>query len=436
LLAVGVVIGLLRQRSASPSERVHPLLTWTLLLFGLGVMSGVLAGLISNAELRWILQGLRNFIVLPAGILIGYCFLLTPRSCVQFTWVQIAGGVAAATAVLLFFHRGASESTDTTGSINKLRAIVYVAQYAGVAGPLLLFTVISRVQLTRTWLAVLLCGFCLVGQFATLSRADWVATMAGVLAIYVLLPSYRPHGKLVAALVGPPIVVLFLWLGLIFASAVAGRDFEAQMAQRLASLLPGQTPGVKVKAWDSRLYGIQKELEIWSHSPIIGGGFGATDILVHRLGDWGGLSYRHNAWTSTLAQTGLPGFAACTCMVFGTIVVGRRLARDGVDRGYVLIGAFAVITGVYYLFLGMSTQSFNQMRWGIPLSIMCGAALRARSLQVTQMRATEAYAAGGYGPDGYGDGENGAAAGYDEYGQPDAAPAGAYANEHYYGPNY
>ena len=120
LLAVGVVIGLLRQRSASPSERVHPLLTWTLLLFGLGVISGVLAGLISNAELRWILQGLRNFIVLPAGILIGYCFLLTPRSCVQFTWVQIAGGVAAATAVLLFFHRGASESTDTT--LNKLQS--------------------------------------------------------------------------------------------------------------------------------------------------------------------------------------------------------------------------------------------------------------------------------------------------------------------------
>src|SRR3954464_12312304 len=184
LLAAGMVIGLLRQRSSSPAERVHPLLTWTLLLFGLGTIAGVLAGLISNAELRWILQGLRNFIVLPAGILIGYCFLLTPRSCVRFTWVQIAGGVAAAVAVLLFFRRGASESSD--GTINKLRAIAYVSQYAGLGAGLLLFTVISRIRLMPPWLAIVLCGFCLVGQFATLSRSDWVATISGVLAIYVL----------------------------------------------------------------------------------------------------------------------------------------------------------------------------------------------------------------------------------------------------------
>src|SRR5215210_4618724 len=197
LLGLGVVIGLLRQRAASPTERIHPLLTWVLVLFGLGIIAGVLGAVVANAELRWLLQSLRNFIVLPAGVLIGYFFMLTPRSLMRFTWVQVVGGLAAAVTVLLYFHRNAS--SDTTANINKLRAVLYVSQYAGIAAALLLFTVFARVPLMRTWLAVLLCGFCMVGQFATLSRSDWVSTLAAVGSVYLLLPSYRPHGKLVAA---------------------------------------------------------------------------------------------------------------------------------------------------------------------------------------------------------------------------------------------
>jgi hypothetical protein len=429
LLLVGVIVGLWSHRHATPTDGVHPLLTWLLVLFGAATVAGIMGTLIANAELRWMLTGMRNWVSLPTCILIGYCLLLHPRSCLRFSYVHVIGGIAAASVVLWHFTRSAS--LYGSDSLARLRTIVYVTNYAGIAGALLLFTIISRIRILPTWLAIVISGFCVVGQFGTLTRSDWVATMAGVLAIYVLLPSFRPHGKLMTALVVPPLVVLFLWGGLMFASAVAGRSFEQKMAQRFESLLPGKsTSGVRDKAWDSRLYGIRRELEIWRRSPIIGGGFGATDILTYRLGDVGGISssFRHNAWTSTLAESGTIGFAAIACMVFGTIVVGRRLAKDGVDRGYVLMGALAVIAGSYYLVLGMSTQSFNQMRWGIPIGIICGATLRARAMQLSHLRALHMAAAETSMPEDE-DGHD-----YDYGGQPAPvpAPAGAYAADSYY----
>lgn len=403
LLGVGLLVALVARRNAVPTYRVHPAMTWTLVLFAAGTFAGMLGALISNAELRWMLTGMRNWVVLPISILIGYCLILAPRACTRFSYVQVWAGVATSVVILLFFHSRAA--VDTTGDVNRLRAIAYVSNYAGLAGTLLLFALISNIRMFPAWLTLGMAGFCFIGQFATLTRSDWLATMAGVGAIYVLLPSYRPRGKLIAAVVGPPLVAAFLWLGLIFASTVAGRDFEAKVINRVYSMLPGQHQGVTAKAWDTRLEGIQKEMQIWARSPIIGGGFGATDVLRYRRFEIAGYAYRHNAWTSTLAESGIIGFAAISCMVGGMIVAGRRLARDSRDKGYVLIGALGVITGVHYLFHGLATQSFNQMRWGIPLAIVCGVVLRARAMQLTEARLLQEqyYASDAYGA-GYGDG--------------------------------
>lgn len=423
LLGLGVLFAVIGRRNAYPTDRAHPLLIWLVVLFSLGTLGGVLGAIVSNAELRWLMTGMRNFMALPAGIFIGYCLLLTPRSTTRFAQLQVWAGVGTAVVILLFFHSKATSLT-AADSLNRLRAIAYVANYAGLAGALLLFAIIAKVRLLPVWLAAALCGLCFIGQFATLSRSDWLAAAASVVAIFVLLPTLRPGGKLAAALIGPPLVVIFLWVGLILASMVVGRDFEARMAERVVSLLPGQKSGSEMKAWDTRLEGIRKELAVWRRSPLIGGGFGATDVIRFRHGDWAGLGFRHNSWTHTLAETGLPGFAAICCLVFGTIIVGRRLARTGVDRGYVLIGALGVITGTYYLVHGLATQSFNQMRWGIPLAIVCGVTLRARAMQLTHLRALEAEQAAAYGAalEGYD---------YDDHGA-HPAPQPAYAAESYY----
>ena len=429
LLGLGVLVALVGRGGAWPAGRLHPLMLWTMLLFGAATAGGIMGALLSNAELRWMMTGMRNWVSLGLSVYIGYNLLLQPRSVARFCYLHVIAGVATAVVILLFFHSAAS-SLGSQDSLNKLRTMAYVQVYAGLGGALVLFAIIARIRMFPTWAAVLLCGFSFVGLFATLSRSDWVAAIACVAAMYLLLPTFRPGGKVVAAIVGPPIIVAFLWVGLIAASAVTGRDFEAEMVARVESMLPGaRTNANRFKAWDSRLEGIQKELRVWRSSPIIGGGFGATDVLRFRYGDHAGLSYRHNSWTSTLAETGVIGFAAVSCLVFGLVVVGRRLARDGVHQAYVLIGALAVITGAFYLIHGMATQSFNQMRWGIPLGIICGAALRARAMQLTEMSLAHdpgydpAYDASGAGAAYPAYGYDGA---YDPY-----PPAGAHAADSY-----
>ena len=38
----------------------------------------------------------------------------------------------------------------------------------------------------------------------------------------------------------------------------------------------------------------------------------------------------------------------------------------------------------------MATQSFNQMRWAIPLGLVCGVVLRTRAMQLTLLRQYQA----------------------------------------------
>lgn len=384
LLALGLLVAIVDRRNFVATDRTHPLLGWIVIAFGAATLAGAFGAMSSNVELRWLLTAMRNWITMPMSVLIGYFLLPNPRSAGRFTYLHVLAGVGTALFILLFFR---SKAQDSSGDINLLRAVAYVTNYAGLAATLLLFTIIGRIPMFPAWLAIGLCGFCFIGQLATLSRSDWLATTAGVLAIYFLLPSFRPRGKLVAALVGPPLIALFVWVGLLVASAATGRDFEKQMADRVVSMLPGErsSPSQK-KAWDTRLSSALQELRWWAKSPVTGGGFGIHDAKRGTLSRSQMEGLRHNTWVSTLAETGILGFGAMACVVIGTVVVGRRVVRDALDRDSVLVGALAVITGSHFLFHGLATMSFNQMRWAIPLGVVCGVILRTRAMQLTQIR--------------------------------------------------
>ena len=69
-------------------------------------------------------------------------------------------------------------------------------------------------------------------------------------------------------------------------------------------------------------------------------------------------------------------------LCLGQIVLGWRMVKLRIERGFVYIGALGVITGVYYFFHGMATMSFNQMRFAIPLAITCGVVFRSRAMQL------------------------------------------------------
>ena len=142
---------------------------------------------------------------------------------------------------------------------------------------------------------------------------------------------------------------------------------------------------MRVKAWDSRLIGIQKELAIWQRSPVMGGGFGVTDIERFRRGEWAGSAFRHNTWTSTLAESGVFGFAAISALIFGSMVVGRRLGATGFSRATCSSGALAVITGCTTCSTdwrrNRSTRCARESRWR-----WCSGWRFARAMQLTEIR--------------------------------------------------
>ena len=170
-------------------------------------------------------------------------------------------------------------------------------------------------------------------------------------------------------------------VGVLAVSLMTGRDYGSYVENRLVSLLPGEEAAFRpaAKAWDTRLPSAGRELILWSSSPIFGRGFGIGDLDDLATGYHG---YHHNVWTSTLSETGIIGLAGMLVVVFGTIVIGQRLAKDRGGRPYVLTGALAAITGVAALLAGTMTMSINTQRQALSLGLIFGLALRTRVLQL------------------------------------------------------
>jgi hypothetical protein len=402
LLGVAPVAVLVTRPYAYPTGRAHPVLSWVLMLSVAAVVVGLLAALFNGTGLRFSVTSLRNFISLPLCVWLGYCLLLQPLSAEKLCTAHVWVGVVTAAFVLLYFGRAAS-SFGPEGNIDTLRAMKYVAIYSGMAAVLLMYSLIGGVGWIRPSLALPLCGVCFIGQFATLSRSDWVAVWAAVMVVYLRLPSLYRGRKLAAAIVGPPVALAFLWVGLVVASSVTGTDFTQKMIARVNSLLPDDSPAARQKkAWDTRLSSTLVELKWWAGSPLFGRGFGIHETKRPTLTEKEANGLKHNTWVFTLAETGVVGFAAVALVVGGTYVVGRRMVCDRTDRGSVLVGALGVTTATIYVVLGLTTQSFNQVRGAMPLGVVCGVVLRCRAMQQAALRAQ--YEAQGYAPAGGDDG--------------------------------
>lgn len=401
VLGVGPVAVLLTRSYAYPTGRMHPVLSWILMLSLVTVVVGLLTAVFNGTGLRFSLTSLRNFISLPICIWLGYCLLLQPLSAEKLCAAHVWVGVVTAAFVLLYFGRAAS-SFGPEGNIDTLRSMNYVAIYCGMAAVLLMYSLIGGVPWIRPSLALVLCGVCFIGQFATLSRSDWVAVWAAAMVVYFRLPSLYRGRKLGAAIVGPPVALAFLWVGLVVASAVTGTNFTQKMMARVNSLLPEDSPAAgQKKAWDTRLSSTMVELKWWASSPLVGRGFGIHDTKRPTLTEKEATGLKHNTWVFYLAESGVVGFSTVLLVVGGTYVVGRRMVCDRTDRGSVLVGALGVTTAVIYVVLGLATMSFNQVRGAIPLGVVCGVVLRCRAMQQAALRAQ--YEAQGYSPAPEGD---------------------------------
>ena len=417
LFVVGPVAVLLSRGRAYPTGRTHPILPWILLLLAAATGIGLVASLMSGTELRDSVTSLRNFIAFPLTVWLGYHLMPQPRSASRICYAHVFTGVATACLVLLYFGSKATVM-GSDRNVDVLRAMKYMSSYCGMAAVLVLFSLVSGVRMFPGWLAVLICAFCFIGQFATLSRSDWLAVSAAVVAVYFGLPSARRGRKLAAAVVGPPLAIIFLWVGLVGASVATGTNFTEKMVNRVYSLLPGDTPGIRQKkAWETRWDSTLVELKWWAGSPAIGRGFGYHEKMRPTLTYNEGMGLKHNTFVGVLAETGVVGLAGVVLTIGGAFVVGRRMVRDWNDRGFVLVGALGVVTATMYTVLGLTTMSFNQVRGAIPVGIMCGIVFRCRAMQLAalgyQQQQQQAH---GYGDEYYDD-----AAGYGGVPLPDPA---------------
>jgi hypothetical protein len=405
LVIAAVVAAFYPRAQKFQADQVHPLLWWLTALFFLGTVMGSIRAFSGpyQIEIPWYMRNVRHYAAFPVSLVLGYALLPRPKSGRSFTYTMILAGILTSTMIVLFFKNRGEELAGTDfNNINELRTIDYVTSFAGLAAAFLIYAVLSGIRLMPTWLAWAIAGVCVIGVFATFTRSDWLSTMAGILAVYVIVPRERRAGLAIRGFVAMVILFSFVWGAIFAVSAITGADFAKKAQDRVASILPWteRASEKSMKAWDTRLPGIQKELEMWAASPLMGQGFGSqtpVNIETH-------ISVRHNAWTSILSEAGLLGFIPVVIAFGAMLRLGRKLVKAHLDHGTMLVGAMAYIAAVHFFVLGMSTMSFNNERVGIVVGVLCGMVLRARAMQLTMARLWAGYLpdANAYGGDGSG----------------------------------
>jgi hypothetical protein len=387
LLLLGLIIAMFARGSRRTiTPRPHPLFAPTLALLTAALIFGAVMGmrnLSHGLTLYQYVTFIRNFAVLPMGLIVGYRLVPHLRAAYFYRWVVLACGVSTGVLIILFFA-GKGEQLGESGNIDLLRALNYVAAYPAIAGSLLFFTVLCGPRILFLPATIVVGGFCLVGNFATLNRSDWISTVACLSIVFTLLPKGQRLAKALKGAIFAGVLLIFLLIGVYATSRLTGMDFAHKMESRIRSLLPGEQEGVKQKAWATRIPGSLRELELWLDSPIVGEGFGIQSTLNIEFTDvWFG--FRHDSWTCILAETGLIGFAGAVLLVGGCFVVGRRMARERTDRASVLVGVTGVVTATYYFVLGASSGGFTNQRGGLALAIACGIVLRTRQMQLATL---------------------------------------------------
>lgn len=391
LMALGVLIAPVYLSKAGRFGR-HPLYLYVMLACFAALLGGVMMGTLNLAQgainVRQLITYTRNFVAIPIGVFIGYSLLTSHRAARVFPYVAAIAGCVTATMILRYFQ-GRAEDYGYGSQLGSLRTVDYVTAYAGIAAGLLVASVLLGARMFPWLVALGMAGYCVIGNFATLSRSDWIATAACVMAVYTCLPRERLVLRAAQGVLAVVVLSGFLLVGIELTSRATGYNFYDKMATRLRSLLPGEQTGVKAKAWDTRLYGAVRELEESLKSPLLGRGFAFQDSPA--MADAGERGARHNSWTNAMVETGLVGLTAVSLVVGGCVVVGRRMLKARTDHGSVLMGALGLVTGAYYLVGGLATGAFNNQRAGLHLGLTLGLVLRARVLQLSLLREYEGY---------------------------------------------
>lgn len=394
LTVLGVV--LIVMRVLMPGSRypapTHPLIRWTLLFAGFGLVAGLIGNSVKGGSLYQSVMALRNYVTFPLALLYGYMLYSTLSSGRKFVFGYLAAGIGCS-LLILFFFTGTAADRGADVVVEQIRATAYIPIYAVIAGAFVLFTIISGKTLMPRLLAVPVAVLCTLGGLATLGRTEWLCLVSGVAFFPFLLTPGRRSKAIGSFVLLLPAFLLALWVGLYVASRTTGRDVGERMYERVLTLLPGVESDdgrPASKAWDTRLPGIKRELEIWSKSPLLGQGF-AYHTTIREQSEAAGAAHQHNAYTSALASAGPAGLLMYLVPIIGSAVVGRRMLRRNTDRTSAMMGALGAVAGMIQLVYGACTMSHNTQRGAIACALVCGAVIRARAIEVALLKEYQDY---------------------------------------------
>jgi hypothetical protein len=382
LVPLGLILAVLNT-SVNPSymhtRRIHPLLPRIVAGFTLSIAVGVGLGWVSGSELYHIVQAARDQAMVIISVVAGYCLLSNFKSvnCAIYAFLL----VGAFCGTMLLTHFTDSAVTMYSKNPNALMTMEYDFNPVIVTTAILVFCVLmGTIRMLPSWLMMALASVTFLGAMSSMHRGVWIMVFAGVLCTALVLPV----GKRLAGAFKMGMAVMVLVAAAVVAAVVinmyAQRDLMGMLITRVESAIPGHEidDPKSGMAWDTRLPGLQAAAEIWATSPIVGRGFGIEGVETARYGDiWG-----HTPWLNVAAETGLVGVIAYSMVIWGLIIVGRRMALDAQDRTTMLMGVIGLVVGVSDFINGWMSMAWNTGTGGIAMGLIAGMVLRCRAMQL------------------------------------------------------
>ncbi len=384
-LVVLLILGVISPgRERTLVERVHPLLMWSVGLFFMTLVVGIMGAMSSGVDVRAFVTVVRNVVCLPLAIIAGYLLIQNPRSARLVCGAWILASIASAIAVLFVAGGTVEKLSEGSGSFDKLREIRYGGDIGLWAFTFIAFTVISRVRYYPMVVALGVIVICAGGFFSMPHRGGYLIGVLTFLFASMVLPRVTFWRRAHMVLVGGLLLGIVLLSGAALYSWASGKDFtDYVINKRLKQMVPGFEDETHTTITATRMPGIQRELEIWAKSPLFGAGF----AISKKAEADGAVGMNHNVWTATMAETGLFGLAAYSISIIGSLVVGFRLWRAQTERFTSTIGALGAIVALSAFFNATLSLSINTQRSAVPLGLMAGIIFRCRVIQLTFLRA-------------------------------------------------
>jgi hypothetical protein len=385
LLLVVFFAQLFPSRNSFRADRVHPLLIWSIVLLVIAIFIGVIGATAEGTGIRQYVTAMRNLSVLPQAIFVGYSVAKTPRSAKFMTYLWIICSILSGIVVLILVRSTSQSVGEEVGKgFDALRQIRYGGDTGLLAMGILVFAWASRIRIFNRYLSRFFLVLCALAVFSLPHRGAYVTGALTLLFSALILPQVGWGRRLGVTALGIMILGATLLGGFAVISQISGRDFGTYVLEkRIKSLLPNYDEETHTTVTGTRLPGIIAELKVWASSPATGKGFAISSQFEAEHGDQG---MNHNVWTSALAQYGPIGLAAFLVPIFGCMIVGYRMSRDGGDQYLALFGAVAAIVAFVAFVWGTLSLSINQQRLGMLVGFMFGMAFRYRAIQLTLRR--------------------------------------------------